>query len=285
MQIDHQTTIFGIIGYPLRHSLSSLMHNQAFGHLGINALYIPFEIRVERLDTVIESAKTLNIRGFNVTIPHKERILPFLDELSEEVRACGSVNTVVIEDGVARGFNTDGAGFMRSLPAEKTKNQGLAVILGAGGAARAIGFELGRNGWETVVVNRNIHRAEVLADDIVRHTGSSSQAATWQSHQLPMLLSEASMVINATPVGMYPEVDAVLPLDFDWLPKDAIICDIVYNPLNTRFLKEARRRGLKTVDGLGMFVHQGALSFKMFTGQEAPLQVMRNVVSQHLVRQ
>lgn len=282
MQIDQDTRIFGLVGYPLGHSLSPFMHNLAFAAQGINAVYLAFPVKPERVSLMVAAAKTLGIQGFNVTIPYKESLLPFLDKVSPEARACGSVNTVLIKDNLAVGYNTDGMGFMDSLQQEGVKVPRLAVILGAGGAARAVGYQLATLGTVTVFLNRNRERAVNLAREIAGLTGQESRGMSWDEGENADFLLNAELLVNTTPLGMYPNTDEKPILDLRGLNPAATIADIVYNPITTRFLQEAARMGFKTVNGLGMFVNQGVRSWEMFTGQKAPRELMEDKLKSQL---
>lgn len=276
MQIDQKTRVFGLVGYPLGHSLSPLMHNLAFETMGINAIYLPFPVVPEEISMVVAAAKTLHIQGFNVTIPFKETIIPFLDQVSSVARSCGSVNLVLIRDGQAVGYNTDGSGFLDCLEQEGITVPALVTILGAGGAARAIGYHLAAQGSTTVFLNRTPVRAVNLARDITRITGQDSRGMSWDDKQSIGFLVRSELVVNTTPLGMYPAIEERPPLDLRVLKAGAVVSDIIYNPITTRFLQEARQLGFKTVGGLGMFVHQGVRSWEMFTGQIAPREVMES---------
>jgi len=276
VQIDQDTRVFGLIGYPLDHSLSPFMHNLAFQAAGVNAVYLPFPVKPGRVSSAVEGARALGIRGFNVTIPHKETIIPYLDGISPEAEACGSVNTVLFEGDRAIGYNTDGIGFMDSLEQEGVEVQGVAIILGAGGAARAIGYQLSLRGAITVFLNRTPERAEKLARDTARITGRESWGMSWESGRVLDFVRDAALLINTTPVGMYPDIDRQPPFDLKSLKPNSVVADIIYNPPKTRLLREAEALGLKTVNGLGMFVNQGVRSWEMFTGREAPRKLMED---------
>ncbi|MGE5405180.1 MAG: shikimate dehydrogenase [Candidatus Saccharibacteria bacterium] len=284
MNINSATELFGVIGYPLGHSLSPLMHNEAFHELAINALYLAWAVSPENLPKVVDAAKTLNVRGFNVTIPFKEKIISYLDGISDEAAACGAVNTVKITNGQAWGYNTDGPGFLASLQEREVQIGGMALVLGAGGAARAIGYELAKAGYETAFVDIVPEKAATLATDIKRLTGSPAAGVVWNSSELTAVTERAALIVNASPVGMYPNVQNMPPLDLNGLTPGAVVCDIVYNPIKTRLLLEAEALGIKTVEGLGMFINQGAIAFKIFTGVDAPVKVMENAVRKSLKR-
>jgi len=283
VHIDVETKVFGLIGYPLSHSLSPLMHNQAFTVAGINAVYLPFPVHPNQFSSVVDAAKTLKIPGFNVTIPYKEMIIPYLDEIDQEAGRCGSVNLVIIEDGRALGFNTDGVGFLDALRQEGHVPSGLAIILGAGGAARALGYTLAINGMETVFVNRSLPRARLLAQEIMSLTGQESQAMEYGGGKVHEYLDRAKLVVNTTPLGMFPDNSLMPDIDLRGADSGTIICDIIYNPMNTRLLQEARSLGLRTMDGTGMFVNQGVRSWEMMVGKKAPRQEMYDVVQKRLL--
>lgn len=283
MHIDQETKVFGLIGYPLSHSLSPLMHNQAFAVAGINAVYLPFPVQPDLFSSVVNAAKTLGIQGFNVTIPYKEMIIPYLDEVDQEAGQCGSVNLVIIKEGRTLGFNTDGIGFLDSLRQEGHQPSGLAVILGAGGAARALGYTLAMNGSQTVFVNRTLPRAQQLAQEIISLTGQESWAIDYGG-QVNEYLGRANLVVNTTPLGMFPDIDKMPDIDLYRVDSKAKICDIIYNPVFTRLLKEAQDLGLRTMSGIGMFVNQGARSWELLIGKKAPWQEMYDVVQKRLLR-
>ena len=283
MNFGNSTKLLGIIGYPLEHSLSPFMYNKALAHLGIDAVYLAFPVEPGRLKEAVEGAKALGIRGFNVTIPHKEKILEYLDELDEEAAAVEAVNLVVIEQGKTKGFNTDGAGFMMSLKENGVEIPGRALVFGAGGAAKSIGYRLAQEGWEVVFVNRRPDRACFLARRVHELTGAKAEGLELGSSELPRLLRQTDLVINTTPVGMYPRVAASLAVPWAEAKKDAVAVDIVYNPLHTSFLRGAAEAGIRTISGMGMLLYQGVISFKILTGHDAPVDVMQDALCQKLL--
>ena len=210
MYIDQETRLYGLIGYPLGHSLSPLMHNLAFEAKGINAVYLPFQVAPDQIVTVVQAAKTLHIQGFNVTIPFKEKIIPYLDQVSQEVQLCGSDNTVLIRQGLAIGHNTDGTAFLDSLEQEGVRVPGLAVVLGSGGAARAIGYQLAAEGSTTVFINRTLQRALNLARDIFQVTGQESWGIAWDNQRSKEFLQRCELIVNTTPLGMFPAIERCL---------------------------------------------------------------------------
>lgn len=279
----------GLLGHPVGHSHSPRMHNAAFQALGLPYAYQAFDVWPEHLAEAVRGMRALGFRGFNVTIPHKVAVMELVDELSEEAVGIGAVNTVVIDEGrKLYGTNTDGTGYLRSLKEETgmTLADARVVLLGAGGAARAVGYTLLKEGIAVLrIANRGPERAQGLAErlraafagrkeKVEVAVGSLSDVSRW--------LADADLVINTTSVGMYPHVEAA-PVPAEWLrrlPERAVVSDLIYNPRKTRFLQEAERLGLRIHGGLGMFVYQGAEAFRLWTGREAPVSVMWRAVAE-----
>ncbi|MEN6326273.1 MAG: shikimate dehydrogenase [Syntrophomonas sp.] len=283
MHIDTQTTILGLIGRPLKHSLSPLMHNLTFKHMGINSSYIPFEVVPERLADVMTAIRTLNLRGVNVTIPYKEEVIPYLDELSPEAAACGAVNVISHENGRLIGYNTDGQGFVAALEEVGFRVEGQAVFIGAGGAARSVAYEMARAGLSKIdFMDPDITRADALADLIAQKTSCSSNARVMNYEEFNLLSGSARYIVNCSPVGMHPHIEDSPVPGFDSLPSETILCDVIYNPLQTKFLRLGQQRGLRTMNGLPMFVHQGALTLEILLGVKPPLAYMKEVVSSEM---
>lgn len=283
--ISGKTRVCGIFGYPLEHTFSPVIHNAAFNELGLNYIYVPFPVKPGNLRVAVEAVRAFELAGVNVTIPHKEAVIPFLDELSQEAGIIGAVNTIVNREGKLRGENTDGLGFIRSLQ-EKTGFDPAgreALILGAGGAARAVAIQLALAGaGKLLLANRSPRRAEELAFLISLKTEVSTTVVPWPDKSGKVLpgdiLNGVDLVVQTTPVGMYPNHMETVPFPFDKLKPGQIVCDLVYNPVETQFLKNAGVSGAFTVDGLGMLLHQGALAFEMWTGVAAPVEVMRKAL-------
>lgn len=276
-----ETRLVGIFGYPLGHTLSPRMQNRAFAAAGVNMVYLAFPVEPERIGAALEAVRALGMRGVNLTVPHKERALPLLDALSPEAEQIGAVNTVVNEGGRLRGFNTDAPGFICSLREDLGLcPEGLRVLLlGAGGAARAVAWALGREGAARVwVANRTASRARALCDELSRRFPRTRYdplelEAAWEERW------EVDLVVNATTLGMRGEA-----LRVPAVPPACRFYDLIYNPPETPWLAEARRRGHPTAGGMGMLVHQGALSFELWTGRRAPLQAMRTALWEALAR-
>ena len=259
--INGHTKIYGILGRPVTHSLSPAMHNAAFRELGLNVVYVAFP--VTDLAQAVAGLRGLDIRGVSVTIPFKEEIIPLIDELDPQAARIGAVNTVVNRDGRLVGYNTDWLGAMTALKAKTGLTGKHVLLLGAGGAARAIAFGVLDAGGRVTLTDVDAPRAAALARDL-RVEAIPLDALD----QCP-----AAVLVNATPVGMEPKVDDI-PVNPDLLGCFRLVMDIVYQPLETRLLREAQARGAATIDGLQMLIHQATAQFELWTGRPAPLTVM-----------
>ncbi len=286
--IDGATRLYGILGHPVASSLSPAMHNAAFAALSLNAAYLPFPVAPEDLPQAVAGLVAAGIGGFNLTVPHKQAILPLLQEITPAARTIGAVNTVRCEGGKLIGTNTDGEGFLLSLEREiGWKPAGQTVtLLGAGGAARGIAFSLLESGVEALtILNRTPERAQELAADCRAHFGGNSPGGQVTAGALePGAPMASDLLINATTLGMG---DGANPVDlqevgFQGAGFQGAVADIVYAPLETPLLAQARQMGLRQVNGLGMLLHQGALAFTFWTGREAPLEVMRQALMEGL---
>ncbi|MBI4412168.1 MAG: shikimate dehydrogenase [Deltaproteobacteria bacterium] len=271
--------ILGIIGDPVSHSLSPLMHNAALGHYKLPYLYMPFPVKNEELPDFFSSLNRRKIVGLNVTIPHKQAVIPFMDSLSREARLIGAVNTVIMKGKKLIGRNTDGAGFITSLREEARYDveKKHVILLGAGGAARAIAVALGLSGTrEVLLINRTPKKAHDLASELGKKFSQTVFSASSLDDIDISYWALADLLINATSMGM--KGIKLWPLPLHKLSKKTIVSDIVYNPLETPLLRRARRLKLKTHPGWGMLLYQGALSFEMWTGRPAPIAVMKQVL-------
>lgn len=282
--INGLTKVCGVFGNPIEHSLSPAMHNAAFAAAGLNYIYVPFQVARVDLPDAIKAIRALDMAGVNITIPHKETVLAYLDEISLEAGFIGAVNTVVNRQGRLYGDNTDGRGFIKALseevdfnPAEKT-----ALILGAGGAARAVAVQLALGGAaKLVLANRSRARAEELARLVTGKTGTAADILDWPalgSQPTDSIIPSADLVVQATPMGMYPHTSETAPFPFEQLKQGVVVCDLVYNPVRTKFLKKAAQCGAVVVDGLGMLLNQGVLAFELWTGITPPIKVMREAL-------
>lgn len=277
--------IYCIFGFPIGHSRSPAMHNAAFRELGLDAHYVPFAVAKEHLADAVRGARALGIRGFNVTLPHKTAIMPWLDEIDAVARDVGAVNTVVREGDHLRGTNTDAEGLTRALREAGASIAGArATVLGAGGAARASVVGLARAGVARIhVAARQRERADALVSDLRASLQNLDlDAGDLTSGSLRSAFSETDLLVQATSATLdgTPSAERFtegLPLEA--LPATALVTDLVYKPLQTSLLRAAKARGLPTLDGLGMLLHQGALAFELWTGQSAPLAAMKAVLS------
>jgi len=274
--------IYGVIGDPIEHSLSPHMHNAAFKKLGLNCIYLPFHVKRRNLKSAMMGMRALNIRGFNVITPHKTAIVKFLDELDEAAQEIGAINTVLNHEGRLVGYNTDGLGAVRALEEQREDPSDKRIVLiGAGGAARAIAFTLAKRARSIFILNRTEHRAVNLAKDIERKLGKKILARSLTGNSLLEALRNADMLINATSVGMYPRTKETVATR-KVLHSRMVVFDIVYNPVKTLLLSEAEAAGAKTITGVGMLVHQGAEAFKIWTDHSPPIEVMRRAVMKGL---
>ena len=275
--ISGKTKICGLIGDPIEHSMSPAMHNAAFKNRGLDYVYLPFRVAKTRLGEAILGIKALNIRGLNVTIPHKVSVIPLLDELDPLAEKIGAVNTIINNDGVLKGYNTDAHGFLRALLEQDIEPDGKSIVmLGAGGASRAISFILAERGANLVILNRQLELdwAVKLGNSISRTFGREVKALELNEQNLAPVLRKANILVNTTSVGMSPNTNET-PIPARLLESDLVVFDIVYNPVKTKLLTEAESAGAKAISGLEMLVWQGALAFEMWTGLTAPLEIMR----------
>ena len=266
--INGRTKILGIIGDPIEHSFSPYIHNTLCNQLDLNYSYVPFKVSSENLHDAVKGLKAVGIVGFNVTIPHKKNIIRYLDNVSKEALLMGAVNTVKNVEGRLYGYNTDGEGFIRSLYEEgvyvKGKN---IIILGAGGAARGVGIKMALEGAESIVIlNRTVERAYEISSIINDNIRGVSKHDVLNREILLHYGQSCDILINTTPLGMYPDVDSCPVDDMDFLHSGIVVCDLIYNPFKTIFLKKAEEKGCKVINGLGMLLFQGINSFQIWTG-------------------
>ncbi|MDJ0914872.1 MAG: shikimate dehydrogenase [Desulfobacterales bacterium] len=265
MTIDAHTELFGVIGNPVAHSLSPVMLNRAFATIGYNGRYLAFN--VSDLPAAVNGMRALNVKGVSVTIPHKVAVMALLDDIDEMAQKIGAVNTIVNQNGRLKGYNTDCRGAIAALETETSVTGQSVALIGAGGAARAIGFGVKAAGGHATIFNRTVSKGQQLANDL--DVGFKPLA--------DFKTCNCDIVINTTPVGMDPQVDTS-PIRQDWLAPPMLVMDIVYNPLQTKLLNDAREKGCHTISGDVMFVHQGAIQFERWTGRPAPLDQMHQAV-------
>ena len=272
--------VCGVIGDPIEHTVSPAMHNAAFEKMGLDYWYVPFRVKKEDLGRAIEGMRALNIRGLNVTIPHKVAVIPFLDRLDPLTEKIGAVNTIVNDKGNLMGYNTDATGFLQALLERGIEPKGKnVVILGAGGASRGISFILAERGGHLVIFNRllELDWAEELAGRLSETFGEEVEALELVEENLARALDKTDILVNATSVGMSPNIDET-PVPSTLLKPGLIVFDVVYNPIKTRLLREAEQIGAQTISGLEMLVWQGASAFEKWTGVKAPVKLMREEV-------
>ena len=274
------TKTVALIGYPLKHSVSPSMQQAAFDYYALDVRYEKWEIESHRLDAEINRLRQPSVLGANVTIPYKEKVIPLLDGLDDSAARIAAVNTIVNRNGNLVGANTDAAGFIAALQQEGgfDPRGTTAILLGAGGAARAVGFALLGSGLaHLTIANRTPQRAKALADYLVRHASPDMNIATmsWAEVGSRDMLSSYDLLVNCTSLGMkHSQFEGETPLGAESIPQHALVCDLVYNPLETALLKEARRAGARGLGGLAMLVYQGAASFRLWVNKEAPLELM-----------
>lgn len=276
--ITGKTNLVGVMGWPVKHSLSPIMHNAAFTELNLDWTYVPLPVRPENVEQALKGLAALNFAGVNVTIPHKQAVMRYIDELSDAARITGAVNTIHLHNGKFWGYNTDAVGFINALAEANCHPKGMRVaVLGAGGAARAVVFSLARAGAESIVVlNRTAERGAFLVDDLAAaFPGSFLSFERLTPDSLAALDHRIDLVVNSTSVGMSPHIETCPWPPEVPMPANVVFYDLVYTPLETVFLARARAAGATAIDGLGMLVHQGAFAFEKWTGQPAPVEVMR----------
>ncbi len=269
MDVSGKTRITGIFGYPIEHTLSPAMHNAAFQELGLDNCYIPFKVDPKDLPDAVMAIRSLNLLGVNITIPHKEKVLPLLNEVNEEAQFIGAVNTIVNKDGFLTGYNTDGRGFMSSLTEHGISAEGKnIVIIGTGGAARAVSYYLSEKASQLSLFDIEPVKAKNLTDDLKMIRDNINLLESIDD------IGKPDIIVNATPLGMKP--DDPLPLNPDLITSEMTICDLVYK--NTKLLQEADKKGAKNIDGSGMLLWQGVLAFELWTGVKPPVDLMRKML-------
>ena len=285
--IDVNTKLVGLLGKPLEHSFSPEMHNSTFESMDLNYYYFPIEVGKDKLPKVLEGIRNMNFAGFNVTKPNKVRVLDYLDDIEELAEKIGAIKNIVNIDGKLIGYNTDGKGFIRSFKdkIDSGPEGKKYVILGSGGAGRSIAFNLANEGAEKIVLfDQYLYCSRKVADQLNKRVKTCATNMELKKDNLKREIENADVVINATGVGMYPDVEET-PIDKELLHENLIVCDITYNPLKTKFLKEAEEIGCQTVNGVGMLINQGAEAFELWTGVNAKIKKMTEVVKGIIKRQ
>ena len=280
MDIKGSTNIVGLIGHPVEHSFSPPMHNAAFEALGMDYAYVAFDVDPLNLKSAIDGAKSLNIKGFNVTIPHKIEVMKHLDEIDEVAALIGAVNTIDFKD--MKGYNTDGIGAVKAIEEVTSIKNKNVVVAGAGGASRAISFYIAKYGADSLtILNRNVEKADNLAKD-VSNSNLINEVKSDSMSEINSHVTDADILIDTTPVGMHPNVDDEPIVLADNMHDDLVVFDAVYNPNDTVLIKEAVKAGAKPVYGIKMLLYQGAESFRIWTGRDAPVDVMEDALRKTL---
>jgi len=276
---NYKAELVGVFGYPVAENPTIVMQEAAFKARGLKFRYLTIEVRPEDLETAMKGLRAFNMKGINLTIPHKVEVLKYLDVVAEDAKLMGAVNTVYRKGNRLFGENTDGKGFLTALREDgKVDPKGKQfVVLGAGGAARAMTVELALAGAKKItVVNRDPSRGQTLVELLKAGTPVEAQFTAWdRRYAIP---AETDVLVNTTSIGLYPNVREKANIDYDTIRAGMTVCDVIPNPPHTAFLEEAEKRGAKTLDGLGMLVHQGAIGFKLWTGEDAPMDVMKEAL-------
>ena len=263
--ITGKTKVAAVIGNPIEHSLSPPMHNAAYKQMGMDYVYVAFKIEKDNLSHLIESAKTMGLVGLNVTIPYKTDIIEYLDEVDDTARRINAVNTIRFNDGMAKGYNTDGTGAVKSIEKYTELKNKKVLVLGAGGASKAITFTLLNHGINSLTIaNRSRDNAIQLIDNLKKQTGFD-QISYVDIEKADTILEDVDIIINTTPIGMYPNVDADTPIKTEKINENHVVMDIIYNPLETKLLKNAKDNGATTISGTNMLINQGITAFEIFT--------------------
>ena len=282
MTISGKTQVCGVIGDPIEHTLSPAMQNAAFEHLKLDWVFLAFKVKATKLEDALRGMRGLGIRGLNVTMPHKNAVIAFLDKVDENAKFLGSVNTILADDGELKGFSTDGLGAINALKENGVKLSGKKVVLlGAGGAAKAVAFALAKEARELIILNRTSEKTNQLAETLSSRFGKKVAGERLTPKITQKQLENADILINATSVGMHPQVDQSLVAP-QWLKPNLAVMDIVYNPLETKLAKDAKAAGAQIISGVEMLIYQGAASFEIWTGHKAPVEVMRKAALNQL---
>jgi shikimate dehydrogenase len=281
MEISGKTRVFAVIGDPIEHTLSPTMHNAAFEHLKLDFVFLAFRVPPDQLENAIRGVRALRIRGLNVTMPHKNAVTEFLDEADAAVKFLRAANTILNQAGRLRGFNTDGVGALKALRNNGVNLAGKKVLLlGAGGAAKAIAFSLAKEVCELCILNRDGAKARELAS-VLEPFGKGIVGGELSPTRIQEELRDSDVLINATSVGMAPYASESL-VKPEWLKQDLSVMDIVYDPVETSLVRNARAAGAKVISGVEMLLFQGAASFEIWMGRQAPVKVMREALLRRL---
>lgn len=280
-RIKGTTSLIGLLGSPIRHSRSPHMQNSAFKKLGLDYVYLAFNIEDGDIKKGIDAMKTLKVKGFNVTMPHKQKVVELLDEVTQDSRIMGSVNTVLNDNGKLIGYNTDGKAFVKAIEAYNIEYKDKKVVMvGAGGAARAIAIQLAFDGvGEIVIMNRNFNKAQEIIETINSNIPNyKARVVELDELCLKRELIDSSILINCTSLGMGASLDQSIISNSETLHKNLFVADIIYDPLKTKLLTQAEEVGCKIMNGIDMMTYQGALAFKIWTGEDMPIEYIKEVL-------
>ncbi len=282
MEISGKTQLIILIGNPVEHSMSPKMHNAAFRELGLDYLYVALRVDNEKVKEAVEGIRAFNMKGANVTVPHKINAMQYLDEIDPVAENIGAINTILNKDGYLYGTNTDGIGAIRSFKEEDIDLKGKNIVMiGAGGVARPISYNFAPESKEFVLFDMVESIVQNLTKELNEKLGGTIRGYKSEPQKIAKEIQDADIFINATPVGMHPNVDeSIIPRDL--LRKDLVVFDVVYNPLETKLLKDAKDIGAKAISGVMMLVYQGVASFELWTGKKAPVPLMKRMVLEGL---
>jgi shikimate dehydrogenase len=284
MEISGKTKLCCVIGNPVGHSLSPVMHNAAFKELNLDFVYVAFTVRKDELRDAIAGARSLQVHGLNVTMPHKTAIMKHLDEIDPAAKSIGAINTILNAEGKLVGYITDGVGAIKALKENGVSLEGKKLLLlGAGGAAKAIAFHAAQEVEELKILNRTAQKAKELAEALHKKFDKKVSGNLLSSETIKKELEDTDILVNATSVGMHPNVNQSL-VDSTWLRPDLCVMDIIYNPLETKLAKDAKSAGAKVISGIEMLVYQGAASFEIWTNRPAPVKVMKEAILNKLTK-
>lgn len=278
MSKNYRSELVGAFGCPIDENPTGVMEEAAFAAAGLDYRYLTIKVNREDIETAMKAVRALHMKGINLTIPHKVNAIPFVDELSPEAQIIGAINIVVNNDGVLWGDNTDGKGFLKSLTDKGIAVEGKTItVLGAGGASRAISVVCALQGASRLhIINGSMERGRELVTLLTEKTPAEADLIRWEN--TAAIPHDTDILVNATSVGLYPNVDQKPDIDYDTIKSGMVVCDVIFNDPNSLFLQESEKRGAMTINGLGMLVNQGALNFKLWTGQDAPVDVMTEVL-------
>jgi shikimate dehydrogenase len=280
--ITGKTRVCGVIGEPIEHTLSPIMQNAAFEALKLDYVFLAFRVKPSEVGDAVNGMRALNMRGLNVTMPHKSRVIEHLDRVDLSAQIINSVNTILNKENLLFGFNTDGVGALKALRENGVEPKGRKVLLlGAGGAARAIAYTMAKEADELAVLNRTVKQAQELARLLEKTASKKIVAGALTPTEIRYNIQDSDILINATSVGMKPKYEES-PVPAKLLTPNLSVMDIIYNPLETKLAKEAKAAGAKVVSGVEMLIYQGAASFEIWTGKSAPVEVMRQAAVKYL---